>query len=501
MKNRKLLPIIVAAIALAAAASVHPAYAAGLLYINPPQQGPFASGTSVTYQVKVANIDPFSGWDIQVQTDPAAVNPSSFTITPNLLVANFSGSGFELIHCVNGVGTMCTLTDGPGIVHSAFQLLSLPPQLGPSSGLLFTITYTAGTGTFSAVHFLSEVISNGTPIPVAVTVQDGLYGKRATTTTVTCTPPTVTVGQPFSCTATVTDNSPGTLSAPGGTVTFTATGVSFSSSTASCTLSPGATAGTATCSGNFTPSSSGTASISAAYMPTDGTHNGSTSAIPATVVVTISDLPPIASFTVTPGNNSLAGTIQTFDASASHDQEVGGSVTSFFWTFGDGMSSTNSSASKIVTHSYANGGSFTVTLQVTDNGGLHGTKSALLIVLPVDCHFVHGKLSWTHHLSLAKNPAGQTFTAHIRCDTTGPEFVQVSVQGMNGVGASYSATSATTLLQPGVVTDVTFSGAVASSFVGTKVCFTAKVNWGPTAATVMTNLSPVTKSGCFAVVP
>ncbi len=177
MNHRLLLPLLLAAFAFSAA-TIHPANAAGLLYINPPQQGPVAAGTSVIYQVKVANIDPFSGWDIMVKTDPTemSINATSFTITPNLLVANFSGSGFELIHCVNGAGAGCTLTDGPGIVHSAFQLLSLPPQLGPSSGLLFTITYTAGSNTASPIRILSETISNGTPTPVAVTTQDAAYG-------------------------------------------------------------------------------------------------------------------------------------------------------------------------------------------------------------------------------------------------------------------------------------------------------------------------------------
>ncbi len=394
LNSRKLLPLIVAAIALSAAGSVHPVNAAGLLYINPPQQGPFAAGTTVTYQVKVANIDPFNGWDIQVKTDPTelSINATSLVLTPNLLSVNFSASfGFELIHCVNGAGMGCTASDGPGIVHSAFALLSLPPMLTPVSGVLFTINYRAGVNTFSTVHIQNDTITNGTGTPVAHTTQDGVYG----------IPP--------------------------------------------------------------------------------------------------ADKPPVASFTVTPGNNTPAGTLQTFDASASSDPD--GTVTSFFWTFGDGSSSTNSSASKTVTHSYSTAGSFTVTLQVTDNVGLHGTKSALLIVLaPPDCHFVHGKLSWTHHLSLAKSGGMQTFTAHIRCDTAGPEFVQVRVSGMNGVGAAFSAQSTAQSVSPGIVTDITFTAAVSSAtFLNTKICFTASVFWGDTATT-LTHLSPTTKSGCFAVV-
>ncbi len=164
-------------LALSSVPSAIPAaHAAGLLYINPPQQGPFTSGTTVTYQVKVANIDPFNGWDISVQTDPTAINPNTVSITGNLLAANFSQTVFEIIDCVNGAGRGCTATDGPGIVHSAAVALSNATQSGPSSGLLFTIAYTAGTGVFSPVHILSATVSNGTSTPVSFMARDGSYG-------------------------------------------------------------------------------------------------------------------------------------------------------------------------------------------------------------------------------------------------------------------------------------------------------------------------------------
>ncbi len=165
--------------------AIPPAHAAGLLYINQPIRPVATPGSTVTYQVKVANLDPFNGWDIMVKTDPTAVNPSSFTITPNLVAANFSQTVLEIINCVNGgvglptgqPGNMgCTNVDGPGIVHSAVVALTSPPQTGPSSGVLFTITYTAGVNTFSLVHIFNDLISDGTATPVAHTHQDGVYG-------------------------------------------------------------------------------------------------------------------------------------------------------------------------------------------------------------------------------------------------------------------------------------------------------------------------------------
>src|SRR2546428_7986639 len=81
----------------------HPANAANqnILYINPPQQGP-SSAATVTYQVKVSQMDPFNTWDIQVKTDPTVLNPISLTITPNTLTGNYSISFNELTNCVNG---------------------------------------------------------------------------------------------------------------------------------------------------------------------------------------------------------------------------------------------------------------------------------------------------------------------------------------------------------------------------------------------------------------
>jgi PKD repeat protein len=68
---------------------------------------------------------------------------------------------------------------------------------------------------------------------------------------------------------------------------------------------------------------------------------------------------PTASFTAQASNLDVA-----LDASASKDPD--GSITDYAWDFGDGATGSGASA----THSYAQAGTYTVKLTVTDNGGL-----------------------------------------------------------------------------------------------------------------------------------
>jgi PKD repeat protein len=72
--------------------------------------------------------------------------------------------------------------------------------------------------------------------------------------------------------------------------------------------------------------------------------------------------PPVAAFTST--TNNLAASL---DGSGSNDPD--GSITGYAWNFGDSTTGTGVSP----THTYAAGGTYNVTLTVTDNGGLTGT--------------------------------------------------------------------------------------------------------------------------------
>ena len=86
------------------------------------------------------------------------------------------------------------------------------------------------------------------------------------------------------------------------------------------------------------------------------------------------NVPPIASFTV-----SKLYLDVSVDASASYDTD--GTVVGYVWNWGDG-SPDDMSASPVATHSYAMGGTYTITLTVTDNDGDTGTAMQDVTVEP-----------------------------------------------------------------------------------------------------------------------
>jgi plastocyanin len=119
--------------------------------------------------------------------------------------------------------------------------------------------------------------------------------------------------------------------------------------------------------GSYTPKSSDPGGLWSLIV------NATDSATPlntgsASTAVTLQDRPPIASFT-----SSLSsvptGTLIRFNGTASYDPD--GSVTGYSWTFGDGT--TGSGA--VVSHAFTPAGTYSVTLTVTDNGGVTGSTS------------------------------------------------------------------------------------------------------------------------------
>lgn len=156
------------------------AHAAGLVYVSPSTLPTSSAGSVVTVQVQVSNVDPFTGWDIEIRTDQSILNPTGVSIDGNLLATNFGATMILVAACVNGQGTGCGSEDGLGVAHSAAAALgskSVPP--GPTSGLLFTITYKALNGGLgvSLVEIIRQIIVNGvTASIIDVSTANAVYG-------------------------------------------------------------------------------------------------------------------------------------------------------------------------------------------------------------------------------------------------------------------------------------------------------------------------------------
>jgi len=129
---------------------------------------------------------------------------------------------------------------------------------------------------------------------------------------------------------------------------------------------------------NFGDTTTGTGKTTTHLYAADGTYDvtltvtdneGATASLTKQLVVKFNN-PPIASFTV----QKTYLDVLVNGAGSTDD----GSIVSYAWTFGDGVSGTGVSK----THTYASGGTYTITLVVTDNGGKTGTTSQQVTVAP-----------------------------------------------------------------------------------------------------------------------
>jgi hypothetical protein len=114
---------------------------------------------------------------------------------------------------------------------------------------------------------------------VGTILNDDVAPLRPTRTDVSCD--ALTVGVAATCTATVTDTGGGTPTTPTGTVSWSSTaGGTFVPNP--CVLGPTATVGVASCTVSYTPSSAGSATVTATYGG-DLTHSGSQGSATVTV--------------------------------------------------------------------------------------------------------------------------------------------------------------------------------------------------------------------------
>jgi PKD repeat protein len=86
--------------------------------------------------------------------------------------------------------------------------------------------------------------------------------------------------------------------------------------------------------------------------------------------------PPTAAFSWSPASPAVGANVH-FDASASADSD--GTIVKWVWEYDDGT--TDSSSGKVASHKFTTAGSHSVTLWITDNGGVTVSLTKTVTVL------------------------------------------------------------------------------------------------------------------------
>jgi PKD repeat protein len=275
-----------------------------------------------------------------------------------------TGAGVSLAHTYAGGGNYTVtliVTDNSGATGTKIQTITINPVAA------FTFSCSVLTCNYDG--------SGSKDLNATITSYAWKFGDGTTGAGVGITH-TYAAGGAYSATLTVTDST-GATSTQSATVNVNAPPISFFTfmcSALTCSFDGSGSRdpdGTITSyTWNFGDGAAGSgATVSHMYaaggqyaVTLTVTDNGGATATQSNAVTANS--PPVASIKF-----SCKGLKCSFDGSASTDSD--GTVTSYVWNFGDGA--TGSGA--MVTHSYAGPGTYTITLTVTDNGGVTGVKS------------------------------------------------------------------------------------------------------------------------------
>ena len=205
---------------------------------------------------------------VTLRTTTTSVNCSSSSVVVNqattctAVVVDSSGSG-----AITPSGTALFTPGGSCTLASGSCSVSISPS---SSG---SLTVSASYGGDS---------SHGTSSASTAVV----VGKRATSTSVSCSPNPATNNTLTACTVSVADTDVGARITPRGSVNFASNSTGVFSQV-SCTLSPSGTAGVASCLVNYTPGVTGSHMITGSYAG-DSSHLGSGGSAVVTVVAAAS---------------------------------------------------------------------------------------------------------------------------------------------------------------------------------------------------------------------
>jgi virginiamycin B lyase len=232
-------------------------------------------GTETTpFGIAVQSGTIYVGTENQIRTVPAAggtVSALGPSLGQELSETALAIAGGYLYFGEFGTGNDATLVDGIGRMQLAgsgetgsyITGLQIPGGVASNGTYLYWSDSTADEigraliGSEGATNVDYDFITEPDD-PFGVAVDAGI---DPTTTSISCTPTTLSIGQASACTATIADSA--SSSVPTGTVNFTGNGTAFFSGSP-CQLTPKA-AGGASCTVGADLTSTGTQSITASY--------------------------------------------------------------------------------------------------------------------------------------------------------------------------------------------------------------------------------------------
>ncbi len=484
--------------------------------ILPAVQGVTAPGASVSYNVNEVSMPPFAGYDIMVVTNPSVLSPDSIDVSANVLQP-----GSEITNCVNGgfsangtpiplgsPGNLnCGQSDGPGVAHSAFS----SSGFYTGDGLLFTIHFVAGTPDFSI---------SASPTTIGITGAGTTGSSTITVTRVTASGTSLALSNDMIFDPngnTVAHNS---INAVYGTTSFTvslsvapSTGLTANISPSSITLSDSTPSGTATLTVSASAGGVYSAVVTGTASGLPGTPSHNTNVTVQVTDFTITASP--TSLTIPAGSSGTSTiTLRGFGDVTLSTSTLPTGVQAMFTPNPVSLTQSNPTGTSTLTITIASSvgkGSFTLTVTGTDGSITHSTTITVTVSAPAVTFTLH----WTHHLSLSKNPAGQTYTGAISNGLSSSIVAAFEITGHSltnptltfdvtcGSNGCFN-TAGTPANTPGVTyftvaaggsTSFSFSQSM-TAFVGNKISFTTTIFYGASSPTTQ----GTSKSGTFAVV-
>jgi PKD repeat protein len=222
-----------------------------------------------------------------------------------------------------------------------------------SDGTIVSWSWNFGDGNTSTVQNPSHTYAAGGTYTVNLTVTDDDGATDSVSKPVTVTAPNVPPTADFTfITTDLTANFTDTSTDSDGTIVSWSW--NFGDGNTSTVQNP-----------SHTYAAAGTYTVSLTVTDNDGASDS----VSKPVTVTAPNIPPTAGFTYT--INGL--TVNFTDTSTDPD----GTIVSWLWNFGDG----NTSTLQNPTYTYVSGGTYTVTLTVTDNDGATDTAGATITLI------------------------------------------------------------------------------------------------------------------------